>query len=189
MVPLKDNLPTRRAPVISLTLVVLTLLAIWLWDAPTVPFLLAAWAQWIAGRSVEDSVSRPTFVAFCALAAAAAGGLQAITDDPAGTPAQVVCLAGLAAGLTGAYLRLYPQGKVLTMIFAPVFASMIEAPARVVVAGWLLLQTGLTLTGLGEGLAVWAPAAAALLGAALLPAIRPSRNPLYDGRADSVPGA
>jgi len=187
MVPLKDNLPTRRVPLVTLTLIPVTVLAIWLWDAPTVPLLLAAWALWIAGRSVEDSVSRPTFIAFCAITAAAAGGLQALTDSPAETPAIVVCLIGLAASMTGAYLHLYPRGKVLAVVLAPVFASIVVMPAGAVVAGWLILHTGLTFTGLGDGLTAWAPAAAALLGAALLPAMRASRNPAYDGGTDSVP--
>lgn len=167
MFPLKDTLPTERRPRVTVTLVVLAILAIWLWDAPAVPSVLAAWALWIAGRSLEDAAGPLALLVFCA---ALASGAAAV----AGAPAAPVAA---AAGAVGAYVRLRPRGRIQTLILIPVLAGLVEAPATILAACWVLLQMGLSQTDLGDGIAVWLPPAAALIGAAVLAIMRPRPSP------------
>lgn len=191
MFPLKDTLRAARPPALTLALVVVTLAAIVVWDAPTVPFLLAAWALWIAGRSTEDSVSRKRFVLFCGATAAAAIGVDSLAGSASGTTRPLIALLGVAGGVTGAYMTLYPRARIQTLILVPLFSTVVETPVALLTTLWLGLQIALPLTNLGEDLAWWTPVAAMACGAALFLPLGPRRNPAYErdtgGGTASVP--
>ena len=117
------------------------------------------WTLWIFGDNVEDRMGRWRFLAFyllCGLAAALAHwALNATSDVP------VVGASGAIAGVLGAYLVLYPQSRILTLIpifFWPLF---VELSALIFLGGWLLIQLvsgamELGVAGSAAGVAWWA---------------------------------
>lgn len=66
---------------------------------------------WAFGPNVEDRLGRAGFLAFYLVAAAAAGLAHA-----AATPASVIGASGAIAGVTGAYLVLFPRTKIKALI-------------------------------------------------------------------------
>jgi membrane associated rhomboid family serine protease len=93
---------------------------------------------WIFGNNVEDSMGRVRFAAFYLL-----GGLAAILAQIFVSPdAQVptVGASGAIAAVLGGYALLYPQARVLTIIFIFFFFTFIEIPAMIMLGIWLLLQ-------------------------------------------------
>ena len=93
---------------------------------------------WIFGSNVEDSMGHGRFVLFyftCGIVAAAAHYLQ--------NPASVIPMVGASgavSGTLGAYLVLYPQARVWTLVIVGFFVRVIRVPALVVLGFWVILQ-------------------------------------------------
>jgi hypothetical protein len=96
---------------------------------------------WIFGNNVEDTLGRPRFIAFYL-----AGGLfatlsQTIVTLQAGSAASAeipnVGASGAIAAVLGAYIVLFPGGRVLTWVI-PFF--FFELPALLFLGFWFLLQ-------------------------------------------------
>jgi membrane associated rhomboid family serine protease len=172
-----------------LTFVAGTLISIWVWDVATLPGLLSAWAIWIAGRSTEDAAGRFRFALFCVVVVAAAAAAHDLSN---GSPAEAAVMA-LAAATVGAYIRLYPRGRIQTLVLLPVLASLIEAPALLIAAGWFILQALVSQTSAGGETVIWLPVIAAMVGAVAISLLRTSHNPASGrrsaSRTDSVPAA
>ena len=181
MLPLRDNVPTRSFPVVTVALIAANLLVWvlyqlpdlngsvnslayhpcevegscpqvghgWLLTSVTSMFMHASWPHllgnmlflWIFGNNVEDTLGRPRFVAFYL-----AGGLfatlsQTIVTLEAGsrTAAQIpnVGASGAIAAVLGAYIMLFPGGRVFTWVI-PFF--FFELPALLFLGIWFLLQ-------------------------------------------------
>jgi membrane associated rhomboid family serine protease len=67
---------------------------------------------WVFGPNVEDRFGRIGFLAFYLVAGAGAGGLHAFFND-----SPVVGASGAIAGVTGAYLVLFPYTRIKTLVF------------------------------------------------------------------------
>jgi membrane associated rhomboid family serine protease len=135
MIPLKDDIPARRFPVVTVTLIV----------AAVAAFVVAGdrlgdhagpWALvvdgvflWLFGPSVEDAMGRPRFVLMAALGAGVTAAL-----DPASAGGGVV-----AAVLAG-YALLYPHAHVVALRLVPGFMTVTLVPALAVLVLWLPLQ-------------------------------------------------
>ena len=72
-------------------------------------------ALWVFGRRVEDACGSIRFLAFYLFAGTLAGALYAIVLHDSQTPA--IGASGAVFGLMGAYLLLYPSGRIRTLIF------------------------------------------------------------------------
>ena len=181
MLPLRDNVPTRRFPVVTVALIAINA-AVWiLYELPhlnraildsgyfpcepvhdcvapgnpwwidifTAMFMHGGWEHiifnmlflWIFGNNVEDTLGRPRFVAFYL-----AGGLfatlsQTIVTLEAGsrTAAQIpnVGASGAIAAVLGAYIVLFPGGRVFTWVI-PFF--FFELPALLFLGIWFFFQ-------------------------------------------------
>lgn len=90
------------------------------WAFISYAFLHANWKHlagnmlflWVFGPNVEDRFGRIGFLIFYLAAAAASGGLFALFDkDP------VIGASGAIAGITGAYLVLFPRTNIKTLVF------------------------------------------------------------------------
>jgi membrane associated rhomboid family serine protease len=116
------------------------------------------WFLWIFGNNIEDSMTRPRFVAFYLLCGLAAAALQVVTDPSSVVP--MVGASGAISGVMGAYLVLYPRVRVYTMVPLGFFLTSIALPAWAMLIYWAFLQvvSGLTSRGGGEegGVAFWA---------------------------------
>ena len=113
---------------------------------------------WIFGNNIEDSMGRLTFVAFYLLGGLAALALQVLTDQSSAIP--TVGASGAIAGVLGAYARLYPRARVVTLVFIVIIFTVVTLPALLVLGLWFLLQLlpafSEPVTGAGGGVAYFA---------------------------------
>ncbi len=195
MIPLRDSVRARRFPLVTLSLVVLNVVAFLIevrtlspggsgLDAwAVVPARLAAawathaalgrealtvlssmfmhgdlghllgnmWFLWVFGDNVEDRLGRPGFVAFYVACGVAATVGQVASDVASTLP--MIGASGAVAGVLGAYLRMYPRAKVLTLVPIFVFLQLTELPAVLFLGAWFALQ--LLLSFFGEGNVAW----------------------------------
>jgi membrane associated rhomboid family serine protease len=93
---------------------------------------------WIFGNNIEDSMGRGRFVLFYLLAGLVAVYGQALLDT--GATAPTIGASGAIAGVLGGYALLFPQARVLTLIFIIFFVTLIEVPAVLILGIWFLLQ-------------------------------------------------
>ncbi len=162
MIPLRDVIPSRTTPYITVTIIILNALA-WFYELAlprdvlplflqfygVVPadfsamtlvssmFLHGSWSHvignmwylWIFGDNVEDRVGHGRFIVFYLLCGIAAG-LGQIAMDPSST-LPTIGASGAIAGVMGAYFVLYPNSRVLTLVFVFFFYEIFELPAIV----------------------------------------------------------
>jgi membrane associated rhomboid family serine protease len=116
------------------------------------------WFLWLFGNNIEDSMTRPRFLAFYLLSGVGAAMLQ-VTIEPA-SRVPMVGASGAISGVMGAYLILYPRVRVFTMVPLGFFITSIALPAWGMLIYWMVLQLlgGFTRIGAGEegGVAFWA---------------------------------
>jgi membrane associated rhomboid family serine protease len=93
---------------------------------------------WIFGNNIEDSMNRLVFVVFYLLGGLAALGLQVAIHPDSLIP--TVGASGAIAGVLGAYARLYPHARVVTVIIIIIFFTIVTLPALLVLGLWFLLQ-------------------------------------------------
>lgn len=135
------------------------------------------WFLWVFGDNVEDTLGSLRFLLFylaCGLAAAVA---QIITDPSAAIP--MVGASGAISGVMGAYARLYPQARIVTVIFLGFYVTTVSLPAIALLGYWFFIQLAggfPALQGAGGGVAFWAHIGGFLAGMAL---VGPMHRPEY----------
>lgn len=116
------------------------------------------WFLWLFGNNVEDSMTRPRFVAFYVLCGLAAAGLQVAANPASAVP--MVGASGAISGVMGAYLLLYPGVRVWTLIPLGMFTRSVALPAWVMLLYWSFLQfaggVSSAAAGARGGVAFWA---------------------------------
>jgi membrane associated rhomboid family serine protease len=116
------------------------------------------WFLWLFGNNIEDSMTRPRFLAFYLLSGLSAALLQVMVEPNSTIP--MVGASGAISGVMGAYLVLYPRARVYTLLPLGFFITSIALPAWVMLIYWMALQLlgGLTRIGASEegGVAFWA---------------------------------
>ena len=120
---------------------------------------------WIFGNNIEDSMNRLVFIGFYILGGLAALGLQVLSDSDSMIP--TVGASGAIAGVLGAYARLYPRARVVTLVFIIIIFTVITLPAVLVLGVWFLLQLLPAFsdpTGAGGGVAYFAHIGGFLFG-------------------------
>jgi rhomboid family protein len=127
------------------------------------------WFLWLFGDNVEDSMTRPRFLAFyllCGLAAA----LAQVAANPA-SEVPMVGASGAISGVMGAYLVLYPRVRVFALLPIGFFITSVALPAWMMLVYWIVLQVlgGVTSFGQsGGGVAFWAHAGGFVAGVVLV---------------------
>jgi rhomboid family protein len=222
LIPLKDDIPTRRTPIITLALIAINVIVYFvfeqgLWDLGATgnervieygaipleianpgtecvdvaggtqiqcgtggfgsgdpPYWVTIFSSmflhgsllhlggnmlflWIFGNNIEDSMNRLVFVGFYLLGGLAALGLQVVADTSSAIP--TVGASGAIAGVLGAYARLYPRARVVTLVFIIIIFTIVTLPAVLVLGLWFLLQLLPAFsdpTGAGGGVAYFA---------------------------------
>jgi membrane associated rhomboid family serine protease len=116
------------------------------------------WFLWLFGNNIEDSMTRPRFVAFYLLTGLAAALAQVMADPASAVP--MVGASGAISGGMGAYLILFPRVRVFTMVPLGFFLHSIALPAWVMLIYWAVLQIFGGVTSIveeqGGGVAFWA---------------------------------
>jgi membrane associated rhomboid family serine protease len=253
LIPLKDDIPTRRTPVLTIALIVANVLVYFLFqhgvinlgesgnqrvveygaipleishpgteceanqdvsqircgdgDAPAgyVPFWVTMFTSmfmhggllhlagnmlflWIFGNNIEDSMARPLFVGFYLLGGLAALALQVVVDPNSAVP--TVGASGAIAAVLGAYARLYPRARVVTLIFIVIIFTVVTLPALLVLGVWFLLQLlpafSEPITGAGGGVAYFAHIGGFVFGLAAIKLFANNVREDYD-RAYRIP--
>lgn len=163
MLPLKDNIPTDRLPIVTLLLIAAGVCAHVLGAGDSVLQLLTcALFLWIFGTNVEDATSRPRFIAYCLLGGGAALALGRAVDAEA--TATVVGATGAVSAVLGGYVRLFPHARIITLVLVPFAFTLVEVRVWFLLGAWALLQALFALTGVSGPLADGG--AAILLGCA-----------------------
>ncbi len=138
------------------------------------------WYLWIFGDNIEDAFGRINFVGFYLLSGLAAAFAQIVTNPNTVIP--MVGASGAISGVLGAYVVLFPYGRVLTLVpLFPFFVRLIELPAIFLLGFWFLLQFlgGISSPVEGGGVAYWAHAGGFVTGAVLAWLVRRRAKPYY----------
>ena len=178
MIPVQDVVPSGRPPLATLALVVLNGLAFatptlagqlppvagaLFGDTTLVNVVVGMWFLWLFGDNVEARLGRLTAIAIYVACGWLALHLSSATGSP---PLAGMGAAGGITGILGAYFLLLPHARVL-LLMPPTLA---ELPAVFLLGGWWLLQLFRFVAApaaagvLADGAAIWALAAAMLLG-------------------------
>jgi membrane associated rhomboid family serine protease len=105
---------------------------------------------WIFGNNIEDSMSLWRFPIFYLAGGVIAVAAQTVVDPSAAAP--TIGASGAVAGVLGAYARLYPRARVVTVVFIIIFFTIITLPALWVLGLWFLLQVASGAADLGQPL-------------------------------------
>jgi membrane associated rhomboid family serine protease len=129
------------------------------------------WALFIFGDNVEDRMGPLRYLAFYLIAGMVAGLVHTFVItaylgvDTLEAQIPTIGASGAIAGVLGAYLILYPRGRVITLIPVFVLPWFIEIPAFLYLGFWFITQLFpglLSLGALGDfggsmgGVAWWA---------------------------------
>lgn len=119
------------------------------------------WFLFIFGDNVEDRMGSPRYLAFYLASGLIAGLVQSLVLPNSQLP--TIGASGAIAGVLGAYLLMYPKGRVLTLVFIFILPWFIEIPAVFYLGFWFLSQIlpGLSILSLSNsaqmgGVAWWA---------------------------------
>lgn len=128
------------------------------------------WMLWIFADNIEDVMGPLRFLIFyllCGLAALILHMAFNLTTD-----APIIGASGAIAGVMGAYVTLYPRGKVLTFIPIIIIPYIVRLPAWLFLSFWFLSQViSVLFEGLGapvQGIAWWAHVGGFLAGMLLV---------------------
>ena len=198
MIPIRDQIPTRRVPIINYLLIAANIGVFLLMslagsyeetltyefalipynfvthlsignisDIFTSMFMHAGLVHiagnmlylWIFGDNIEDSMGHAKYLLFY-LVGGIVASLTHIIINP-GSQVPTVGASGAIAAVLGAYLVLYPQSRVLTIIPLGFFIRMAMIPASIVLGMWFVLQLFSGVLSLGGptdvgGVAFWA---------------------------------
>lgn len=131
------------------------------------------WFLWIFGNNVEDFLGPIRYILFYLIGGLGASLTHVIFNINSQSP--MIGASGAIAGVLGAYLVLFPNAKVLTLIFPFFFISIIPIPAAFLLLLWFLLQ--ILNIGLGGGVAWFAHIGGFLIGIALIKLFTKSKKP------------
>ncbi|MGD2143379.1 MAG: rhomboid family intramembrane serine protease [Anaerolineae bacterium] len=228
MIPLRDNIPSRRFPIINSGLIGLNILvflvesillgsdpvhqltARWglvparFWEVGdlhswitlfTSMFLHGGWwhlisnmlALYIFGDNIEDRAGHLPYLIFYLAGGLAAGGAHLVAYS--GSTLPTVGASGAIAGVLGAYLVLFPQARVLTLVPIFYFIRLIEVPALVYLGFWFISQlfNGLFALAAADvfqsgGVAWWAHIGGFAFGLVVIRLIASRPSSTYVGR-------
>jgi membrane associated rhomboid family serine protease len=131
----------------------------------------------IFGDNVEDRLGHFKFVIFYFLCGIIAGITHIAANASSDTPS--IGASGAIAGVLAAYLRLFPNAQVRTLIFIGPLILVPRIAAAFLIVFWFITQFVSGITSLGAatdtsgGVAVWAHIGGFIAGLVLLSLLRP----------------
>lgn len=125
---------------------------------------------YIFGDNIEDAMGHISYLLFYLLCGFAAAAAQILLSPNSTIP--IIGASGAISGVMGAYIVLFPQGKVRALIFFGYFGQVILVPAWVMIGLWFALQlfSGFATLGAADvgGVAFWAHVGGFIAGAILV---------------------
>ena len=127
---------------------------------------------WIFGNNIEDYLGPFRFILFYIICGLAASLTHVIFNPNSTMP--MIGASGAIAGILGAYLMLYPQARVMTLVFLFIFIEIVPIPAAFFLLLWFFLQV--MNVGFGGGVAWFAHIGGFLAGVLLIRVFNPRRR-------------
>jgi membrane associated rhomboid family serine protease len=128
---------------------------------------------WVFGDNVEDAMGHARYLLFYLLTGVAAGLAQVAVEPSSGIP--LVGASGAISGVLGAYILLFPRGRIRSLVVLGFFVTVVLIPAWIQLGIYILLQffSGFASLGVrtdetGGGVAYWAHIGGFLAGALLV---------------------
>lgn len=117
------------------------------------------WFLYLFGDNVEDRLGHFRYCLFYLLSGVAANVVHFLANVNSTMP--VIGASGAIAGVMGAYLRLFPAARIVTLVPVLFFPFFFEIPAVFFMLFWFFLQVfsgaaSLAVQGTGGGIAWWA---------------------------------
>lgn len=150
MIPVKDNIPRERFPLVTGAVIAIVAINYLLASDHVgfLPFLLDLFFLGLLGPSVEDALGHARFCVLCAIGASLGVAAQAIADVGSLSPV-VFATSGMTAAVLGGYLVRHPRARVLTLVPVPLYTTLVEVPAVLLIGLWVALQIYFGVVGLG----------------------------------------
>ena len=138
---------------------------------------------WIFGNNIEDRMGIPAYLGFYLFAGLVASAAHILVQPASTVP--VVGASGAVAGVMGAYLVLFPNVKIRSLIILVIIVLFRDIPAKWLLGAWFVLQF---FTSPDAGVAwvahVGGFAFGALVALLLRERLRPSRAPTLEPAPD-----
>jgi membrane associated rhomboid family serine protease len=139
MIPVRDVIPSRTAPGVTVLLVA-ALVAALAWPAARewwLPWVANAAVLWLFGGTVEDRLGHGRFAVFSAACLALAAAAPLALERTVAVP---VAVSGGLAGVSAAYFLMFPRSRILTFIPVIVGVDLTDVPAWIVCGLWAFVQ-------------------------------------------------
>lgn len=139
--PIKDNLPHARFPLVTLALAAANVLAHALPPAglPLAPMLLDLALLVLFGASLERALGHTRLLAASLLGAALALALRSLLGD-ASADALAYAAGGATVAVLAGYLTLFPRARVVSLVLVPFLVTIVEVPAVLLLGLWAAAQ-------------------------------------------------
>lgn len=127
---------------------------------------------WVFGDNIEDAMGHFRFLVFYVICGLGAALVQVWTNPLSQIP--LIGASGAIAGVLGAYIVLFPHGRIRTLVIAGFFITTILVPAWIMLGYWILIQfiSGFMALSVRNqdvgGVAFWAHIGGFVLGAVLV---------------------
>ena len=128
---------------------------------------------WVFGDNIEDTMGHYSYLFFYLLCGVIAGLAQVVVDPNSEIP--LVGASGAISGVLGAYITLFPNGKIRTLIPLGFIPLIFLIPAWIQIGLWALLQffngfasLGIETQEVGGGVAYFAHIGGFLAGVVLV---------------------
>lgn len=139
------------------------------------------WVLFLFGDNVEARMGSIRYLLFYLLSGTAAGLLQAYILPTSDVP--MIGASGAIAGVLGAYLILFPQSRIASLVPILFIFTIIEIPAFVFLLFWFISQlySGLLAIpgGGGSGIAWWAHIGGFVFGVVMVSFFAIKRRTVY----------
>ncbi|HTA96518.1 MAG TPA: rhomboid family intramembrane serine protease [Solirubrobacteraceae bacterium] len=149
MIPVKDNIPRERFPLVTVIAVVVVVIAYLLSSdhRGLLPLLVDILFLGLLGPSVEGALGRVRFASLCVLVGLSTLAVRSLAGF--GSPSAVLLGAlVVTATVLGGYLLLFPHARVLSLVPIPFYTTLVEVPAALLIGLWLALQVCFDAAGL-----------------------------------------
>jgi len=131
---------------------------------------------WVFGDNVEDAMGSIRFTLFYLLCGVAAGMAHVYMN--AASDAPLIGASGAIAGVTGAYIMLYPRVRMWSLAF---LRLPLKLPAYLVIGAWVATQIFFIVTDTQDGTAWWAHIGGFAAGVVLVAIFKRHDQPLFGG--------
>ena len=119
---------------------------------------------WIFGNNIEDDVGKIKFIFFYLVSGVGASLAHVLFNMDSIVP--VIGASGAVSGVMGAYLILYPNARVKTLVFIFIIITFVDIPAFIFLILWFVFQ--FFYAGSGSGIAWLAHVGGFIMGILLI---------------------